>query len=157
MSDKEIDCAFKKLKDVERNCIRNGVRLTDKRKLILSGLLTSGKPMSAYELAGYCKQETSEVMPVASVYRMLEFFQQKRLVQRLSLANKYVFSEHSYLNHCHEGFLFLICVKCQKVKKIQLGNIIEELKQGVLEAGFDLMNSQLEINCVCDDCINATA
>ena len=33
----------------------------------------------------------------------------------------------------------------------------EELKQDVQRAGFQLVSPQLEINCVCEDCLNAMA
>jgi Fur family zinc uptake transcriptional regulator len=53
---------------------------------------------------------------------------------------------------------FLICGICQRVKEISLGEITEkELKHDVKQAGFKLVSPQLEINCVCDDCLNAVA
>jgi Fur family zinc uptake transcriptional regulator len=47
---------------------------------------------------------------------------------------------------------------CQRVKEISLEGISEkELKNDVKQAGFQLVSPQLEINCVCDDCLNAVA
>jgi len=141
----------KAIEHVEQKCRSKGIRLTKKRKLILSSLLTSEKAMSAYELIDYCKQEYDEVLPAMSVYRILEFLQQEQLVHRLNLVNKYVACCHIDCDHSHDIAQFLICGKCQKVKEISLEKATEEkLKLDVEKAGFQMESPQLEINGVCD-------
>ncbi len=142
----------------ERKCRNRGVRLTEKRKLVLAGLLVSDKALSAYELVDLCKQEFSKVIPAMTVYRILEFLQQQQLAHKLNLANKYVACCDIGCDHSHQVTQFLICGKCQRVKEINLGKLTqEELKHDVEEAGFQLVSPQLEINCVCDECINSAA
>jgi len=45
------------LQRAEQKCRSHGSRLTIKRKYILSGLVMSGKAMSAYELVDFCQKE----------------------------------------------------------------------------------------------------
>lgn len=143
------------MEHVAQKCSSKGIRFTNKRKLILSSLLTCKKAMSAYELVDYCKQEFDEIFPAMSVYRILEFLQQEQLVHKLNLVNKYVACHHIACDHSHGVPQFLICGKCQRVKETSLGVMTkEELKHDVEQAGFQLVSPQLEINCLCNDCIN---
>ena len=47
----------------ENSCKSRGVKLTSKRRQVLSGLLQSNKARSAYELADYCKDNFGERLP----------------------------------------------------------------------------------------------
>lgn len=146
------------LKQAERKCIQKGERLTAKRKLVLSALLISNKAMSAYELVDLCKQAFSEVIPAMSVYRILDFLEQQQLAHKLNVASKYVACCHIDCDHKHEVSQFLICRECHRVSEIDMGKISEEeLRESVESSGFQLVSPQLEINCICEDCINAAA
>lgn len=139
----------------EQQCIAQGSRLTTKRKQVLSGLLKSKKALSAYELIDFCKAEYGETMPAMSIYRILDFLQEEHLVHRLRLANKYVACAHITCDHAHEVPQFLICGKCQKVKEISISKTTRaELQESAGEAGFHLASPQLEMDCVCDNCLN---
>jgi len=138
----------------EQQCQAHGTRLTSKRKLILSGLVQSEKAMSAYELIEFCKTEFGESIQAMSVYRILDFLEQEHLVHKLSLANKFVACAHITCEHAHGVAQFLICERCQKVKEISINpSALAELQENVTKAGFHLVNSQLEMNCVCEDCM----
>jgi len=141
----------------EKHCKAHGTRLTDKRKQVLSGLLQSDKALSAYELVDYCRNEFGENMPAMSVYRILEFLQQENLVHKLKLANKFVACSHIACSHAHEVPQFLICGKCQRVEEIGIHlTTIKALEENVEAAGFHLVSPQLEMNCICDQCMNPT-
>jgi len=142
------------IEHAELRCKAHGARLTNKRKQVLSGLLTSQKALSAYELVEYCKAEFGEAIPAMSVYRILDFLQGECLVHKLSLANKYVACSHITCDHDHGVPQFLICGKCQKVEEISVSqSTITELKKNVAQAGFHLMSQQLELDCLCDNCV----
>ncbi len=137
----------------ERHCQQHGTKLTDKRKLILSGLLKSDQAMSAYELMDYCKGEFGETLPAMSVYRILEFLQKEQLVHKLNLANKFVACSHIACDHEHATPQFLICGTCQKVQEINIDpQVLQGLKQNVLDAGYRLLSPQLEMSCICHEC-----
>lgn len=138
----------------ERQCKSEGARLTDKRRQVLTALLRSAKAVSAYELVDVCKREFGETLPAMSVYRILDFLQEKQLVHKLNLANKYVACAHITCDHEHVVSQFLICNQCQKVNEIRISqSIMSAFKKNVEDAGFRLVSPQLEMNCICDSCI----
>ena len=137
----------------EQQCKANGARLTSKRKQVLSGLVQSGKALSAYELVDYCKENFDESMPAMSVYRILDFLESEQLVHKLNLANKYVACAHICCDHAHDIPQFLICNNCQSVKEISISReAMNELRKNVDDAGYQLMSPQLEMNCLCNTC-----
>ncbi|MEE4246000.1 MAG: transcriptional repressor [Kangiellaceae bacterium] len=137
----------------EQRCKDNNARLTTKRKQVLQGLLVSGKALSAYELADICKERFDANMPVMSVYRILEFLEQENLVHKLRLANKYIACSHIACDHQHGVPQFLICNECQNVKEITIEqDTINAIESSVVNANYQLVNPQLEINCICNQC-----
>ena len=143
---------------VEQGCKSRGSRLTKKRKQVLAGLLQSEKALSAYELIDFCKAEFDAAMPPMSMYRILDFLQGERLVHKLNLNSKYVACSHITCDHDHAASQFLICDQCQKVKQITISkSTMSELNKNVKDAGYRLTSSQLEMNCICEDCAASTA
>ena len=141
---------------VESQLTNSGARLTAKRKLVLSCLLESQKAMSAYEVVAYAKDEFDEVLPVMSVYRILDVLQEHDVVHKLQLANKYVACSHICCDHSHQVPQFLVCSRCAKVREIGLQpSLMADLKQGGVDAGFHLQSPQIELNCLCDECVEA--
>ncbi|HEY7773614.1 MAG TPA: transcriptional repressor [Marinagarivorans sp.] len=139
-------------------CAHSGGRLTDKRKRILELLLLSNSPLSAYEVADLYNKGAEATMPAMSVYRILDFLESEQLVHKLSSANKYVACSHIACDHAHAVPQFLICNQCQSVKEIAISRrIIDELGEQVQGAGYKLLNSQLELQCLCEGCASARA
>ena len=146
------------IQHAEQHCKNHGVRLTEKRKQVLAGLIQTDKALSAYELIDVCKEQCGEVIPAMSVYRILEFLESENLVHKLKLANKYVVCAHIRCDHAHGVPQFLICGKCNKVKEISISqSTISELQSTVKKAGYQLASPQIELDCLCDSCISAVA
>lgn len=142
------------IRRAERHCSKQGIRLTLKRKLVLSTLLKSDKALSAHELADTCKKELGETLSTMSIYRMLDFFTEKNLAHKLGLANKYVACEHINCDHNHGIPQFLICKSCSKVKEIFINqNMIQELQAYTQNSGFKMVSPQLEMSCYCEECL----
>lgn len=141
------------IKQAEHHCKEHGVRLTSKRKQVLSGLLQADKALSAYELVDQCKDESGKTMPAMSVYRILEFLAEEHLVHKLDLNNKYVACSHISCSHGHEVTQFLICDQCQQVEEIHIDqSMIEHLQSNIEKAGYHLLSPQLEMKCICEAC-----
>lgn len=137
----------------EAQCQNHGTRLTEKRKNILSSLVGSEKALSAYELIDYYKEAHGEKIPAMSVYRILDFLQDEHLVHKLNLANKFVACSHITCDHAHAVPQFLICNKCSQVKEIAIDrSLVDSLKQNVEDADYQLLNTQIELNCLCLSC-----
>ena len=145
---------LKKIIDQAQNsCVESGGRLTAKRKNILTALLSSDMPQSAYEIAEYYKNEFNESIPVMSVYRMLEFLIKESLVHKLVSTNKYVACSHIACSHAHQVPQFLICDQCHHVREVGVKkDIIEALQSSVENADFYLKSPELELHGICKDC-----
>jgi Fur family zinc uptake transcriptional regulator len=145
------------IEHAEQSCKNNGARLTEKRKLILSGLVESGKALSAYELIEYCKAHFDENISAMTMYRVLEFLEQEQLIHKLNLSNKYIACSHIVCNHEHDEVpLFLICNECNNVEETSImRSMVNTLKQRIEESHCKLVSSQLEVFCLCQDCAQA--
>jgi len=140
--------------EAEKRCGEQGAPLTDKRKQVLSGLLNSDMALSAYELADYCRTEHGNALPAMSVYRILDFLESQHLVHKLNQAKKYVACAHITCDHEHGISQFLICRSCQRVEEISIAkSTIKALERSVDSAGFQLVSPQLEMDCLCQDCL----
>ena len=141
------------MNQAEEACRSRGSRLTEKRKQVLSGLVSSGKALSAYELIDYCEEQYGNKIPAMSIYRILEFLKNENLVHKLNLSNKYIACSHITCDHDHEVPQFLICGGCDRVKEIAIKrSLIDKLKENVEDADYELLNTQIELNCLCRSC-----
>ena len=142
------------LKKAEQKCIQSGSRLTTKRARILELLINSEIPLSAYNIVELYNEVSLQQIQAMSAYRILEFLQTQQLVHKLSLENKFIACSHIACKHDHEVPQFLICRNCHKVKEIGVQKtIIEQLEEQVSNAGYKMMDSQIELECLCKDCL----
>ena len=142
------------IQQAEQYCKAHGSRLTHKRKQVLAGLIESNKALSAYELVDFCNELYGEIMPAMSVYRILEFLENERLVHKLNVANKYVACAHIHCDRDHGFPQFLICRNCGKVEEIHIKqSTLADLQASVREKKFKLVSPQLEMNGLCEKCL----
>lgn len=148
----DIDQIIKKFQSV---CTLSGVKLTRKRQNVLMVLLSSKKPLSAYEISRKHQDLFNEPIPVMSVYRMLDFLVKEKLVHKLETVNQYIACAHITCNHQHETPQFLICDSCHAVQEVGVKkSIITELEQSIRSTGFELAHQQLELYGLCQNCQN---
>ncbi|TVZ40451.1 Fur family zinc uptake transcriptional regulator [Alteromonadaceae bacterium 2753L.S.0a.02] len=139
-----------------QQCGVAGVRLTDKRKRILELLVAQEKPLSAYQVADTYNEDSDSTMPPMSVYRILDFLVAEQLVHKLHSTNKYVACSHIACDHPHYAPQFLICRECSAVKEVAAPQELwESLNSQAKDAGFQLLNTPLELDCICDRCSNS--
>ncbi len=142
-----------KLSTVELICRERGIRLTEKRRVILSAMVSADGALSAYEIGDVCREKFDLSFPPMSIYRILEFLQSAGLVHKLLLANKFILCSHFCCDHEHEVPQFLICTKCNAVKEVGVPKqLVKNLSQGAESAGFKMISPQLEVQCICHSC-----
>lgn len=142
----------------EQSCRASGARLTEKRRNILAILLRAKTPLSAYEIADCYGSDYGESIPAMSVYRMLDFLAAENLAHKLNSENKYLACGHIACDHSHETPQFLICNRCNKVREIGIKpEVIAALRDTVEGSGYRLLTSQLELDCLCEDCARSAA
>ncbi|MFK7825439.1 MAG: Fur family transcriptional regulator [Oligoflexales bacterium] len=150
MNSKKINSLIHRAEDISS---KSGKKLTSTRKQVLIAMLKSNKALSAYELADQVKQEFDRSIPTMSVYRILDVLVDAKLVHKMSLVNKYIACSHISCEHKHMFARFLICKNCHKVKELMTrSSTVKTIKGNMEESGFELINNQVELNCLCTDC-----
>ena len=147
------------LRAAEVSCAENGARLTQRRRQVLSVLMQSSSPLSAYELLDLCNRSTTSAMPAMSVYRILDFLEQQLLVHRLSSSNKYVSCAHIACDHKHfQKTHFLLCEGCSSVEEVDATQEASDaLEQMAKTVGFKLTTQQFELSGICTTCQNSVS
>jgi len=143
------------LEHVTKSCTARDKQLTAKRKLVLKVLLHADKALSAYELVDYCKVHFAETIQAMTVYRALDFLENESFAHKLKVSNKYIICSHILCDHEHGTPQFLICSKCNKITEQTIEPMIMTgLQSQAKQKGFTVTQLQLEINGVCDECVN---
>lgn len=139
-------------------CKRLGVRLTEKRARVLKILVEAESPLSAYEIVDRFNVGSAKSIPPMSVYRILDFLINEKFVHKLAMANKFVACSHIVCCENHKITQFLICHKCQRTQEVEIPmSVMESLEGHIAKAGFRLTNTQIELECLCDDCAREIA
>lgn len=142
------------IESASQKCHSTGARLTVKRQTVLKILLESKASLSAYNIAELYKNKTKTSIPVMSVYRILEFMEEKGLVHKLKLTNKYIACKHINCSHNHDSQQFLICSKCQAVKEVAIKkSIMNDLINDLKGYGYQMIGDNIELECICNECL----
>ena len=145
------------LRAAEVSCAEKGARLTQRRRQVLSVLMQSSSPLSAYEVLDLCNRSTTSAMPAMSVYRILDFLEQQLLVHRLATSHKFVSCAHIACDHKHlRTTHFLLCEGCSSVEEVDATEEASEaLEQMAKTVGFKLTAQQFELSGICTSCQNS--
>ncbi|MBI5885571.1 MAG: transcriptional repressor [Deltaproteobacteria bacterium] len=133
------------------NLKRNGHRLTKTRKAIVSALLTSECPLSAFDLKARLLDGDVEVNKT-TVYRELAFLVKHNVIHEIQFGDGKTRYRVCPDGHHHHA----ICVKCSKVDEIIMENDLaaHEKKLDKL-INFKVLHHTLEFFGLCKACNNA--
>lgn len=138
---------------VKKASSEHGFKMTITRTQILATILKSKKALSAYEVADQVKLDFERSIPTMSVYRILKVLTDANLIHKISSVNRYVACSHIACDHQHQFARFLICSKCFKVKELMTqGDTVRGIHKDIEGSGFEVINDQVELNCVCSIC-----
>tara|TARA_B100000902_G_scaffold365907_1_gene387254 strand:- start:669 stop:1121 length:453 start_codon:yes stop_codon:yes gene_type:complete len=141
------------IESAERKCSKRGIKLTRRRREVLTTLLEANRALSAYELVNLCNESSNEPMPAMSVYRILEFLRAEQFVHKLETANKYIACKHIACEHEHKQPQFLICNDCHKVQELDTAvEALSSVETAASMLNFKLLNPQLEVSGSCGLC-----
>ncbi len=142
------------LQKAEKHCQQRGGRLTQKRKQVLYVLLKAEKAIAAYELIKLYQVYFKQTLPPMTTYRILEYLERIHLAHKISIANKYVACSRIGCDQEHLMSQFLLCKQCQRVSEVAVDNVsYNALKQHIKQVGHQLLSQQIELNCICNACI----
>ncbi|MFC0240386.1 Fur family transcriptional regulator [Rhodopseudomonas telluris] len=142
-------CTAEGLEHAERICADRSQNLTPIRRHVLRALLSSHRPLGAYEVI----EELARVIPrpaPITVYRALDFLMQNGLVHRIESRNAFLACgrEHDDAS----AVAFLICESCGSVGEIPAAAVAQSLSEAARQTGFTPKLSVVEITGVCGHC-----
>lgn len=139
-------CEQSLLDKAKKICDQRDVRLTRRRRQVLEILLSSHKPMGAYEVLNALNKTEQNITPPI-VYRALEFLLEQGLVHRIESENAFIPCSHP--GHQCEA-QFLICSSCHCVA--ELSSLKSPAVSEADKVGFKISHSVIEISGVCATC-----
>ena len=145
-------CAADAILHAEKVCERRAQKFTPIRRQVLQALLSSHRPLGAYEVIDELAKSMPRPAPI-TVYRALEFLMDNGLVHRIESRNAYLACAHDH--DAAAMVAFLICEKCGSVGEIPAAPVAQSLNAAARSTGFVPKLSVVEITGTCAHCQNA--
>jgi Fur family zinc uptake transcriptional regulator len=137
-----------KLHNVRAFCDAKEINITPLRAEILSLLSKNENPMSAYDLLRALRIKNPNAEP-PTVYRVLEFFQEKNIVHRVDSNNTYLLCTHPETLHYSQ---VLICKSCNSTYEVEDKGLFNAMKKLTHKFKFAFSSDLLEIRGLCSKC-----
>lgn len=144
--------AAKWRKRAEARCAEAGERLTPARLAAYAELLSSDRPVSAYELIALLEKRQKRKIAPLTVYRHLDFLIRVGLVHRLESTQSYLPCDHP--EHAHES-QYLLCSSCGHADEVESKPLESLLHKIADQRGFQPENVVVEIKGLCGSCAAA--
>lgn len=133
-------------------CERRAQKFTPIRRQVLQALLSSHRPLGAYEVIEELAKSMSRPAPI-TVYRALDFLMENGLVHRIESRNAFLACAHDHDDNAMVAFL--ICDRCGSVGEIPAGRVAQSLSDAARTTGFTPKLSVVEITGTCAHCQKA--
>src|SRR3569832_6787 len=144
-------CKASAVQHAERVCAKRAQRFTPIRRQVLEALLSSHRPLGAYEIIEELAKSTPRPAPI-TVYRALDFLMENGLVHRIESRNAFLACAH---DHDEAAMVaFLICERCGLVGEVPAAPVAQSLNTSARATGFAPRMSIVEIAGVCAHCQN---
>jgi Fur family transcriptional regulator, zinc uptake regulator len=145
-------CAAEAISHAETICAERAQKFTPIRRLVLQALLSSHRPLGAYEVIDELAKAMPRPAPI-TVYRALDFLMANGLVHRIESRNAYLACAHDH--DAAATVAFLICERCGSVGEIPAASVAQGLKAAARATGFAPKLSVVEITGTCAHCQKA--
>ncbi len=142
-------CAADAIAHAEQVCEGRAQKLTPIRRAVLEALLSSHRPLGAYEVIDQLAARRARPAPI-TIYRALEFLMANGLVHRIESRNAYLACAHDH--DAASMVAFLICERCGSVGEIVAGAATQSLNDAARRTGFAPKLSVVEITGICAHC-----
>ena len=130
-------------------CVRRSQKFTPIRRQVLQALLSSHRPLGAYEVIDELARSMPRPAPI-TVYRALDFLMENGLVHRIESRNAFLACAH---DHDETSMVaFLICDHCGSVGEIPAAPVAQSLNAAARATGFAPKLSVVEIAGTCAHC-----
>jgi Fur family transcriptional regulator, zinc uptake regulator len=145
-------CAADAISHAEQVCASRAQKFTPIRRHVLQALLSSHRPLGAYEIIDELARSMPRPAPI-TVYRALEFLMANGLVHRIESRNAYLACAHDH--DAAALVAFLICERCGSVGEIPAASVAQSLSSAARASGFAPKLSVVEITGTCAHCQKA--
>tara|TARA_B100001123_G_scaffold397959_1_gene481617 strand:- start:32 stop:442 length:411 start_codon:yes stop_codon:yes gene_type:complete len=126
--------------DIENKCIKNGVRLTDQRKLVAKIMSESDDHPDVDELHKRVSKLDSKIS-IATVYRTVKLFEEAGIVAKHDFkGNKARYEQTTQEHHDH-----LIDINTGEITEFVNEDIEKLQKQVAAKLGYKLVDHRLEL------------
>lgn len=142
------------LGQIERACVRRGVRLTPLRRRVMELLIEQARPVKAYELLDVIRGERDGAAP-PTVYRALDFLLEQGFVHKLESINAFIGCDHVHDSRDDDRPHqppFLICDRCATTVELEDASVTDALLDAAGRLGFTAQAQTLEIHGLCARC-----
>ena len=129
-------------------CEKNNLRLTEPRLQVLSIIISSKKPIKAYEILKELGRKILNPKP-PTAYRAIDFWLKNNFIHRIESLNAYYKCE---AGHLHSGSQYLICTDCGAVTESHICELPTKIEESVQKNNFMPLKWNLEVNGVCKKC-----
>ena len=142
-------CSSDALAHAEVLCSERSERLTPIRRKVLEALLSTHRPLGAYELIDRLAERGTRPAPI-TIYRALDFLREQGLAHRIESRNAFI---ACVANHASgDPVVFLICEQCGAVGEAASAAVADTIKSASRAAGFTPKTPVIEISGVCAHC-----
>ena len=142
-------CTADAIGHAERICAQRAQKFTPIRRHVLEALLSSHRPLGAYEVIDELAKSMPRPAPI-TVYRALDFLMENGLVHRIESRNAFLACAHDH--DAASMVAFLICEHCGSVGEIAAAPATQSLNDAVRMTGFTPKLSVVEITGTCAHC-----
>src|SRR6202051_3923640 len=142
-------CTADAIDHAERVCAQRAQKFTPIRRRVLQALLSSHRPLGAYEVIDELAKSMPRPAPI-TVYRALDFLMENGLVHRIESRNAYLACAHDH--DAAAMVAFLICERCGSVGEIPAMPAAQSINTAARATGFAPKWSVVEITGTCMHC-----
>jgi Fur family transcriptional regulator, zinc uptake regulator len=142
-------CTADAIAHAERVCAKRAQKFTPIRRQVLQALLSSHRPLGAYEVIDELAKSMPRPAPI-TVYRALDFLMENGLVHRIESRNSYLACAHDH--DATSMVAFLICEHCGSVGEIPAAPVAQSVNAAARASGFAPKMSVVEIAGTCAHC-----
>ena len=128
------------INDIEKKCVKKGVRLTDQRKLIAKAMSESADHPDVDELHKRVSKLDSKIS-IATVYRTVKLFEESGIVAKHDFkGNKARYEQATHEHHDH-----LIDINTGEIIEFVNEEIEKLQKEVAAKLGYSLVDHRLEL------------
>jgi Fur family zinc uptake transcriptional regulator len=142
-------CAADAIAHAEAVCAKRAQKFTPIRRQVLQALLSSHRPLGAYEVIDELARTMPRPAPI-TIYRALDFLMENGLVHRIESRNAYLACAHPHVEAAMVAFL--ISDIGGSVGEIPAAPVARSVNAAARASGFAPKMSVVEISGTCAHC-----